>query len=87
MAGPALLGLSLAADYSSLSGGLEQFAAWLFAAGVALSLGGGTANWLTSTGDPFAEKPPGFFAQAIGGPLMVLGGLLIAIGVLKEVLA
>ena len=83
MAGAALLGLSVAASYSTLPSGLEALAAWLVVGGVALSLAGGTTNWLMKTDDPFAARSPGFYLQAASGPLMVLGGLLLSAGVLK----
>lgn len=83
MAGPALLGLSLAASYSTLGDGLEKLAAWLLAGGIVLTLAGGTANWLMKVNDPFAEKSPGFYLQSVGGPVVLLGGILLAIGVLK----
>jgi hypothetical protein len=82
MAGPALLGLAVAAGFSTLNDVVEGFAAWFVIAGVLGSVTGGTVNWRMNTGDPFAVRSPGFLLQAIGGPLMLLGGLLLSVGVL-----
>lgn len=84
VAGAALLALSIAAGYSTLADGAETLAAWLLTAGVAASLAGGTLNWLMGSGDQFAERTPGYYLQAVSGPLMVIGGLLLSAGVLKE---
>lgn len=83
MAGPAMLGLSLAASYSTLGNGLERLAAWLLVAGSVSTLAGGTLNWLLKADDPFGEKSPGFYLQALGGPVLLVGGVLLAVGVLK----
>lgn len=83
MQGPMLLGLSIALALSSLAGGLETLAAWLLVAGSAGIAGGDTLLWLGGTKDAFAERPPGFFLQAIGGPLSGTGIAIITIGVLK----
>lgn len=85
MAGAALLGLSLAASYSTLGDGLERLAAWLLVAGSVSTLAGGTVNWLTKTDDAFAARSPGFYLQAVGGPVILLGGILMALGVLKAI--
>ena len=85
MAGPALLGLSLAASFSTLGSGLERIAAWLLVAGSVSTLTGGTLNWLQKVDDPFVAKKPGFYLQAIGGPVLLVGGILLTLGVLKAV--
>ena len=85
MSGAALLGLSLAASYSDMNSNVELVAAWLLVGGVAATLSGGTLNWLQKVGDPFAEKPAGFMLQSVGGPVMLVGGVLLAIGVLMAV--
>lgn len=85
MSGAALLGLSLAASYSDLNSNLELVSAWLLVGGVAATLSGGTLNWLQQVGDPFAEKPPGFLLQSVGGPVMLVGGVLLAVGVLMAI--
>jgi hypothetical protein len=82
-AGAVLLALSLAASFGTLGSGVENTAAWLLTAGVAATLVGGTLNWLLAAGDTFAERPPGFYFQSVGGPLILAGGAILAIGVLK----
>jgi hypothetical protein len=83
MAGAALLGLSFAAVFSTLTRGLELPAAWLLVGGVTSTLVGGTLNWRMEVDDPFAAKSPGFYLQAVGGPVLLLGMILLTIGVLK----
>jgi hypothetical protein len=83
MAGAALLGLSLAASFGTLARGAELTAAWLLTAGVVATLAGGTLNWLMIVDDPFAARSRGFLLQSAGGPLILAGGLILAIGVLK----
>ena len=85
IAGAALLGLSLAATFSTLTKNLELFAAWLLVAGPVATLLGGTLNWRMGTDDPFTAKSPGFYLQAAGGPLLIAGGLLLPVGVLKAI--
>ncbi len=82
IAGAALLGLAVAADYSTMRSGLEVAAAWLVSAGVASSLVGGALNWINDAGDQFATRPIGFFLQAASGPAIVVGGLVFSVGVL-----
>jgi hypothetical protein len=83
MSGAALLGLSLAASYSTLPRGLELTGAWMMTVGVAASLAGGTLNWLLEAEDAFAERTPGFLLQAVSGPMMVAGGGILTAGVIK----
>lgn len=81
IAGPALLGSSVAAGFSRLPETIELAAACAFTAGVALSLAGGTLNWLAGADDAFAERPKGWYLQASSGPLMIVGGLVFSAGV------
>ncbi len=81
--GAALLGLSLAASFSTLASGWEGTGAWLLAIGAALSLAGGTANWLQNVEDAFKARSPGFLLQATSGPVNTLGIAILVIGVLK----
>ena len=67
MSGAALLGLSIAAEFSTLASGWEQVAAWLLVGGVAATLLGGTLNWLMKVTDAFAAKPPGSSFRASAG--------------------
>jgi hypothetical protein len=85
MSGAALLGLSFAAVFSTLTKNLELLAAWLIVAGVTSTMLGGTLNWRMEVDDPFAAKSPGFYLQAVGGPVLLLGMILLTIGVLKAI--
>lgn len=85
MAGAALLGLSLAMSYSTAGRGLEVTVAWLLIAGVVSSLVGGTMNWLMRADDAFATRSPGFLFQAVGGPVMLIGAILLSIAVLTSI--
>lgn len=85
MAGAALLGLSFAASFSTLGSGLERIAAWLLVAGTVSTLAGGTVNWRTQADDQFAARSAGFYLQAAGGPMVLVGGVLLAMGVLKSI--
>lgn len=76
-----LLGLSLVAGYWS-SRPFELAAAWLLVGNVTVSLAGGTLNWLAGTGDAFAQRSPGFFAQAASSPLLIIGAALLVVGAL-----
>lgn len=83
MQGPMLLGLAVAASLSALPSGLEATAAWLLVGGSFGIAGGDTLLWLGDAKDAFAERPPGFFFQAIGGILTSVGIAIMIIGVLK----
>lgn len=76
------LGLAFAIGAADLSGGWATAAASLVVAGSALEVAGGTVNWLTNTGDQFAEKSLGFRLNSLVGPPAVIGMLIIAIGVI-----
>jgi hypothetical protein len=81
--GAVLLGLAVALGFSTLAKGGEVAAASLLVAGGALSLAGGTVNWLQGVEDTFAAKSPGFLLQAVSGPVSVVGIVIVLIGVLK----
>jgi hypothetical protein len=83
MAGAALLGLSLAASFGTLPKGAELTGAWLLTSGAVATLVGGSMNWLTTVDDAFASRSRGFLFQSVGGPLILAGGAILAIGVLK----
>lgn len=83
MQGPMLLGLAVATGLSSLAGGVETTAAWLLVIGSAGIGGGDTANWLAGASDAFAERPLGFYSQALGGAATGFGILILLIGVLR----
>ena len=46
-------------------------------------IAGGTVNWLSKTGDQFAEKSLGFRFNSLVGPPAIIGIVIIAVGVLR----
>src|SRR5689334_15696000 len=78
--GAALLGLVLALELSDLPRGLEVTAAVITAVGGASSLIGGTLNWRHEVGDQFAARSLGFRFQAVAGPAILAGLVIIFIG-------
>jgi len=83
MQGPMLLSLVIALALSSLASGVEAFSAWLLVGGSVGIAAGDTLLWLSGSRDAFAERPPGFFLQAIGGVLTAVGIAIVIIGVFK----
>lgn len=83
MQGTMLLALVVAFSLSTLASGLESLAAWLFVGGSVLVAAGDTLLWLDNTVDSFAERPPGFYLQALGGPLIAVAIVITLIGVIK----
>ena len=81
--GAVLLGLAVAASFSTLSKGVESVTAWLLVLGGSSAIAGGTLNWLQKVEDPFKSRSPGFLLQAVGGPVSVVGIVLMLVGVLK----
>jgi len=79
--GAAHLGLAVAVGAADLGEGWATAAASLVVAGSALEVAGGTVNWLTRTGDQFAEKSLGFRLNSLVGPPAITGMLIIATGV------
>lgn len=83
MQGPMLLALVIAFALSSLPSGLEGFTAWLLVGGSFGIAAGDTILWRSGAVDAFAERPPGFFFQAIGGILTAAGIAITIVGVIK----
>jgi hypothetical protein len=82
MQGPVALGLAFAIAATDFDTGWATAAAIVLVAGLALEAIGGTLNWLRQTGDQFAERSPGYMANALSGPLAIVGTLGITVGVL-----
>lgn len=82
MQGAVHLGLAFAAGFVELQSGWVIGAAWLLVAASALETIGGTVNWLTGTGDQFAERSLGFRLNSLVGPPALLGIGIMAIGVI-----
>lgn len=79
------LGLAYAAGTADLTSWLVTTAAILVVSGSALELLGGTVNWLQATGDQFAERSLGFAINSLSGPPSIIGGAVLAIGVIVGV--
>jgi hypothetical protein len=84
MQGPVALGLAFAVAVTDFDAGWATVVAVILVVGLALEAVGGTLNWLRGTGDQFAERSPGFFANALSGPLAIVGVLGITVGVLTN---
>lgn len=82
MQGPVALGFAFAITAATFDSSLATIAAVVLVAGLALEALGGTLNWLRGTGDQFAERSPGFFANALSGPLTIVGAIVLVIGTL-----
>jgi hypothetical protein len=83
MQGSMLLALVIAFALSTLSSGVENVAAWLLVLGSFGVAAGDTLLWLGGTQDAFAERPVGFFSQALGGVFAALGIAIALVGVIK----
>ena len=77
------LGLAFVAGIVDLEAGWANAAAWLIVAASVFEIVGGTVNWLSATGDQFAEKSPGFRFNSLVGPPAIIGIVIIAVGVLR----
>ncbi len=77
------LGLVVAIGFADVSTGLAVAAAWLIVAGSSFEIVGGTLNWLSGTGDQFAEKSLGFRFNSLVGPPSIIGILIVAFGVVR----
>jgi len=77
------LGLAFAVGFTDLSTGWAVAAAWLIVAGSALEIVGGTINWLSGTGDQFAEKSFGFRFNSLVGPPAITGIVIVIVGVIR----
>ncbi|MCZ7528840.1 MAG: hypothetical protein M5U14_22175 [Acidimicrobiia bacterium] len=82
MQGPVCLGLAYAFGVTGFESGLATAAAVLVVAGAAVETVGGTVNWLTRTGDQFAERSLGYRFSAASGPVAVIGIVVATAGVL-----
>lgn len=76
------LGLGFGVGMVSLGAGWTIAAAWLIVAASVLELVGGTVNWLSGTGDQFAERSLGFRINSLVGPPAILGIGIVLAGVL-----
>ena len=79
------LGLAFAAGTLEVQGGWIITAAWLIVAASVFEIVGGTVNWLSRSGDQFAEKTLGFRFNALVGPPAIIGILIFVVGVLQAI--
>ena len=77
------LALAFVAGIVDLEAGWANAAAGFIVAASVFEIVGGTANWLSGTGDQFAEKSLGFRFNSLVGPPAIIGIVIIAVGVLR----
>lgn len=78
-------GLAFIAGVFVLEAGWANAAAWLIVTASALEIVGGTINWLSGTGDQFAEKSLGFRFNSLVGPPAIVGMVIVAVGVIRAI--
>jgi hypothetical protein len=77
------LGLAFIAGVFELGAGWANVAAGLIVTASVLEVVGGTLNWLSGTGDQFAEKSLGFRFNSLVGPPAIVGMVIVAVGVIR----
>ena len=85
MQGSMHLGLAFAVGASGFASGTATLGAVLLVIGSAMQAIGVTANWITDTGDQFAERSPGFYLNAASTWVIMPGLLITVVGVLANV--
>lgn len=83
MQGPVCLGLAFAFGATTFTSTAATIAAVMVVAGLTLEALGGTANWLQSVTDQFAEKSLGFRLNSASGPVAIIGIAIAAVGVIS----
>lgn len=83
MHGPICLGLAFVFGATTFTSTPATIAAMLVVAGLTLEALGGTANWLQSVTDQFAEKSLRFRLNTASGPVAIIGIAIAAIGVIS----
>lgn len=84
MQGPIALGLAFAIGAVSFDSTLAVVAVCLVIGGLLVEALGGTVNWLQGTRDQFTERGPGFWLNAMSGPLAITGMLIITVSVIAK---
>jgi hypothetical protein len=85
--GTMLLGLAFAMTFARLPGTAAAIGAWLMVAASAFQDFSGIVNWLRRTGDQFAEKSTGWRLASVNAVLNSAGLAIVAVGVVRGVLA
>lgn len=84
MQGSMHLGLGFAVSASGWDSQWATIGAILLVVGSAMQAAGVTLNWITKTGDQFAEKSPGFVLNSLSTFASFPGLIIIAVGVLTN---
>lgn len=84
MQGAMHLGLGFAVSAVAWDTGWATAGAILLVVGSAMQALGVTLNWITSTGDQFAEKSPGYLINSTSTFVIFPGLIITAIGVLTN---
>ena len=78
------LGLAFAIGIVGFQSTAATWGAVLLVVGSALQAIGTTLNWVTNTGDQFAERAPGFKLNSLATFVIVPGAIIVAVGVLTR---
>lgn len=78
------LGLAFAIGATGFDSTLATWGAILLVIGSGMQALGVTLNWLTKTGDQFAERSPGFMLNSASGLIIWPGVLILAVGILTN---
>ncbi len=81
--GAMLLGLAVAAGFSTLSSGTEQLAAWLLVIAALLLFGKDFYNWSAGVDDEFKARGLGLGLGFLMGPLHTVGVVLLLVGCIQ----
>ena len=69
--------------FTELGIGWANAAAWLLVVGSGFAMIGDTINWLSRTGDQFAERSLGLRFNSVVGPTTIIGVTIVLVGVLR----
>jgi hypothetical protein len=78
------LGLAFAVGAVGFRSATATWGAVLLVVGSAMQAIGVTLNWVTNTGDQFAERSPGFKLNSLATFVIVPGAIIVAVGVLTR---
>ena len=81
--GGVYLGLAFAIGFTDLTNGWATAAAWLLVVGSGFAIIGDTINWLSKTGDQFAERSLGLMVSSVVGPTTISGKAIVLAGVIR----
>jgi hypothetical protein len=77
-------GLAFAVGAVGFHSGAATWGAWLLVVGSAMQATGVTLNWITHTGDQFAERSPGLVVNSLSTFVIWPGLLITAVGILTN---